>query len=380
MCTIISCKIFNSQVATILLLWECIVFQQREDWRELEIDVMANLVTLPEEASDLLEPVEHKIGFIRLPHKELYPFFKSDIHEQSQEDKENDPSTEVEYISPFLIKAHLQDANILGDPVSYLKSLSMGIVNIEYRHVSTETTTEINLGLRTIAGTLFSQISVDYVPAVRLLFWPHQAAAWRNRQRLWPPQDIVQSIVNKGCQLVPRSSPGGNVYTEWRLSFSGAEALLAQLRSKKQQLDYYFFKILFYQYLKSVESSEPAGKSLFSYVMKTIMLWACEELSPEDPIWESLESSVQMLLFKLLGSLEAEFLAHYFIPEINLLERVGEDVKIKCIAIINTLQKDILIAAPFDMPEKRKFANWIHDITICAKSFFVDQVENSQSD
>ena len=291
----------------ILLHWECIVFQQREDWREMEIDFMANLITLPAEASHLLEPVEHKLGFVRLPHKELYPFFKSDIHEQFHENKENAPFNELEYISPFLLKAEILDSNVLRDVASDFKSLCMGIINIEYSHVRTETTAEINFGFRTKGSTLFFQLSIDFVLAGRLLFWPHQAAAWRNRPRLWPPRDTLQSIVDKGCQLVPCSSPEDNVHNEWWLSFSGAEAILAQLRSKKQQLDYYFFKILFYQYLKSVESPEPEGKSLFSYVMKTITLWACKELSPEDPIWESLESSVQMLYSSSLVALRQGF-------------------------------------------------------------------------
>ena len=82
------------------------------------------------------------------------------------------------------------------------------------------------------------------------------------------------------------------------------------------------------------------------------MLSAQAELPPEDPIWASLETSVQMLLFKLLGSLETGFLPHYFIPEINLLERVGEDVRIKCAAIISRWQSNILMTAPLDIPEK----------------------------
>ena len=189
---------------------------------------------------------------------------------------------------------------------------------------NTETTLEIKTDIITEDGTFF-QLSVDVVPAVRLLFWPHQSAEWITRRRRWWPQQD-QSIVDKGCHVVPRFSPGGDVHSEWRLSFSGPEAILAQLRSKNQQQAYYFFKMFFYRYLKCMESSEPEGKSLYSYVIKTTMLWAYEELPPEDPIWVNLENSIQMLLFKLLGSLKKGFLSHYFIPEINLLERVGQDV------------------------------------------------------
>ena len=215
--------------------------------------------------------------------------------------------------------------------------------------VQTETTVEIS---HRDDRPRSIDVSMDLVFAVCLCFWPHDAAAWSNRPRLWPPQDTVQSIITTGCHLVPRSSPGGDVHSEWRLSFSIPEATLAQLRSKGQQEAYFFFKMLFYRYLKCVESSEPDGKSLYSYTVKTIMLWACEDLSPDDPIWASLENSVQRLLSMLLSSLEAGVVSHYFIPEINLLERVGEDVRSKCIRIITTLQKDIVLAAPFDMPEK----------------------------
>ena len=113
--------------------------------------------------------------------------------------------------------------------------------------------------------------------------------------------------------------------------------------------------MFFYRYLKCVESSEPEGKQLYSYTIKTTMLWAYEELPPEDPICVSLENSVQFLLFKLLTSLEVGFLPHYFIPEINLLERVGQDVRIKCAAIISRWQNNILMAAPFNMQEKREY-------------------------
>ena len=87
------------------------------------------------------------------------------------------------------------------------------------------------------------------------------------------------------------------------------------------------------------------------------MMWACENFPPEDPIWANLADSVQMLLRNLSGSLEAGYLPHYFIPEINLLERVGEDVRRQCIKIISSILNNVLMAAPFDMPEIRNIIN-----------------------
>ena len=49
-------------------------FQRKKDWREVEIDIMYNLFTIPQDVSHLLEPVEDGLGFVRLPFsKELCP-------------------------------------------------------------------------------------------------------------------------------------------------------------------------------------------------------------------------------------------------------------------------------------------------------------------
>ena len=235
------------------------------------------------------------------------------------------------------------------------------VLNPTFSESKTETTRELVVD---VIG-LF-HMSIDIVPAVHLHFWPHQAATWISRCRLWPPQDTIQRIVDKGCHVVPRSSPSGDVHSEWRLSFSLPEVILAQLRTEEQKRAYYFFKIFFYQHLKCVESFNPEAKPLYSYIVKTTMLWASEELPPEDPIWASLETSAQMLLFKLLGSLQTGFLSHYFIPEINLLERVSEDVRDQCAAVISRWQSNILMTAPFDMPEKRDFIHYLRTVWSCA--------------
>ena len=328
------------------------IFQNKEDWKEVEMDLMFNKFTIPQEASGLLEAVENKPGFVRIPFsKEVCCDYYTVYAEEYLEEENMLDSLEQKprYISPQLIKEGAKAA-AEDNPSSFL-------TNNPYYNSSaskTETTMELNFHLSSL------RVSIDIVPAVNLDFWPHQAAPWITRCRRWPPQDIIKSIVEKGCQVVPRSSPGGDESTEWRLSFSRPEARLAQLRTEKQKQVYYFFKLVFYQYLKGVESSDPKGKPLYSYIIKTTMLWASEELPPEDPIWASLEKSAKMLLSKLLGSLQKRFLAHYFIPEINLLERVGEDVRNQCMVFISRWQSNILMTAPFDLPEKREFIHFVH--------------------
>ena len=311
-------------------------FKNDEGWHEIEVDCMFNFMTIPHEVSHLVEPVEDKPGFVRLPYSIFYP---------------TSSFLQFQYIDPLWIKDIVKEncERQFIHEISFLKRYWLKCVNVNFVNSKTETTVE----LKWEGGS--GEVSEDVVPAGHLLFWPQQATTWITRQRLWPPQDIIQSIIDKGCQVVARSSPGGDIHSEWRFSFSGPEAILAQLRSKNQQQAYYFIKVFFYRYLKCVKSSEPEGKSLYSYIIKTTMLWGQEELPPEDSIWASLENSVQMLLFKLLGHLETGFLPHYFILEINLLERVGGDVRIKCAAIINRWISSILMTAPFNMLEMREY-------------------------
>ena len=92
------------------------------------------------------------------------------------------------------------------------------------------------------------------------------------------------------------------------------------------------------------------------------MLWACEQYAPNDPVWQDFEQSVLMLLSKLVDALQNGYLPHYFIPQINLLAQTGKDVKQKCISIIEKIEKNIFMAAPFDVDEKLEFVRLVHAI------------------
>ena len=115
----------------------------------------------------------------------------------------------------------------------------------------------------------------------------------------------------------------------------------------------------FCRYLKCVEPADADHKGLYSYVIKTTMLWICEQTTPDDPVWSDLERSVKMLLLKLMEALQNDTLHHYFIPNINLLVQTGKDVKRKCFKIIRNLNRNIFLAAPLDIDEKLEFVRWV---------------------
>ena len=119
-----------------------------------------------------------------------------------------------------------------------------------------------------------------------------------------------------GCHIVPKPYTGQerNDFLDWRWSFSRAEKILAKSRTKKMSLSYFLMKSIFYKYLKRIEHN---GHALTSYLIKTVMLWQCED---NDESWwckEKITSCVSTLLKRLKVSFFTKYLPHYFIRDIN---------------------------------------------------------------
>ena len=137
-------------------------------------------------------------------------------------------------------------------------------------------------------------ISVDHVAAVRCNFWPEDANDWVERDRKWPTKDVIECIQAKGCHLVPKNADLDDV-TQWRWSFSEAEAELAKAKNELQFKCYFLFKCLFYAHLKI----ERDGKVMSSYLVKTVMLWYCERHEEKDWTTDNTEAMLKELLQEL---------------------------------------------------------------------------------
>lgn len=269
-------------------------------------------------------------------------------------------------------------SKFINKAISLMYNVSPNEIDVSGREINTATTNEITI-IASVRGKTLCQCSIDHVPALRLEFWPSQAAAWITRARRWPQQTIVEQIVGRGCHLVPRSSEGGDAHSEWRYSFSKAEVIITKLRTAQQQLVYFLFKLYFYRYLKPLSPAEDDGKRLFSYLCKTTMLWQCERFPPEDDVWKTLCRGVDALLASLQRSLRRRRLWNYFLPEINLVENIDETLSDKAVEKITLIRRNLFAYAPYDVAEKRAFVeelqtkldvyrNTVYFITLMMKS------------
>ena len=166
---------------------------------------------------------------------------------------------------------------------------------------------------------------MDLVYFFRCLSWPPLAKPWIDRERRynWPSKEIIRKIVSMGCRVVQKAHEMTETKEiEYRFSFSMAESILFETLSKDQRKCFIAFKCLIKYGIHKVESNTlDAEKTVSSYCLKTIFLWACEEIPAE--VWHTTDGWARCLLSminQLYACLKSGKLPGYFIPQSNILE------------------------------------------------------------
>ena len=250
--------------------------------------------------------------------------------------------------------------DIIRKVTAFLFEASPEDITIDHSKQETATTTELVITIKK-DNKIVLRTSIDHVPCIKLNFWPSVGAEWKERERKWPNVEQVYTILEHGCHLVPKSSPGGDVDKEWRFSFSQSEILLAEMQSPSQRNCYALFKILFYKYLKPIIPQDPQGNGLFSYLCKTVMMWFCEDNPPSSEIWNDLPLCIDKLLEKFQHHLQQKHLKNYFIADINLMGELSDDVVERAVDIITNMRLHLLFYVPYDLPEILKHSQYLTD-------------------
>ena len=189
--------------------------------------------------------------------------------------------------------------------------------------------------------------SMDFVPCLKLMFWPSVASEWKTRDRAWPAQSVIDEIVSKGVHLVGKAFCHDDI--DWRLSFSVAEIDLATRWSPAQHFVYFIFKSLFYKFIKPLSSdtstadvspSKSSKTYLASYTAKTVMMWTSE--SVDQPWWteDNAAECLTVLLLALQSAFECRTLDHYFVSSVNLLEGLPDVLASRVIDTVNSILAD----------------------------------------
>ena len=191
---------------------------------------------------------------------------------------------------------------------------------------------------------IFSSPKIDIVFSLRHPRWPDVALEWihRSREHGWPSEDLVTEVVEAGCHLVEKPHPENLEVCkmQWRLSFSVAERILLNNASREQLYTYHVMRLIKNQIAKQFTDNK-CQTFLSTYHFKTLMLWAFEK----EPalFWnpENLETSINILLWRMIGWMEMKLCPSYFIRSNNLIDHVNDTNRE--VAIIENLRGSITV-------------------------------------
>ena len=173
------------------------------------------------------------------------------------------------------------------------------------------------------AGT--APLGCDRVFSIPCEGWPEPAQQWAARERYWPEKSVVEKVVSSGFHVVPKSSPQGNMETEWRLSFSDAELCLVYQYNPTQRRCFLAAKAILNEELKP-----KFEHGYCTYFVKTTMLWTCEHTPTE--LWQenNLTKCIALVLTNLANFYwdgNTSYLPHFFVPSFDLIGHFNDDLK-----------------------------------------------------
>ena len=183
----------------------------------------------------------------------------------------------------------------------------------------------MNTNNNVINGPCFSDLlgTIDLAFCLRYPKWPSVGRQWIDRPRLcgWPPESLINNIVQRGVLLVPIGSKSDSHKDnpfEWRISFSVPEKMLIYSWTHSQIICYALLKILLKEVIKK---NENVDKLFCSYFLKTVIFWLSEEL--EENVWtpNNLINCFMLCLKRLIYWITCRYLPNYFIPQHNMIDR-----------------------------------------------------------
>lgn len=207
---------------------------------------------------------------------------------------------------------------------------------------------------------------------------------WAARKRFqnWPPKCIIDAVTISNVYVVPVGEVGSETEDiEWRISFSEAEKILITNANSSQYKLYVLLKMITKEVIK------PVCPSVFSYMVKNVMLWTCERVPSIVFGPTQLIRLTMHALWFFRHSLQNNHLPNYILPERNLIAgRINGEEKVTLISLLSTLLEEnerIILRLPIlceylpvmrDMPHIcTLYGMWRHEVetlqTVCTMHF-----------
>lgn len=256
-----------------------------------------------------------------------------------------------------------------------LLDIAMNRIAIEDSNIVTKSTFEHTSNVY-IDGQLKAVIHVD-MSILLQLDWPcPYYETWLKRERLWPDLELLSEELKTSYVIAKTSKEEKNnkEATELQYSFTHLESKIMSLLSPNQRTVFYTTKIIFKQWIKPYSEAY-----LPSFLIKNIILWTCEQNPPHHPLWsfefeDNFLNTLRYMFVKLKKHIEDGFFAYYFIPQINLIEGLPEELSQEVIATLEDIILNIKNYLP-DEESRDRVENWMESMNFTmyrAMEFYKD--------
>ncbi|CAF1127596.1 unnamed protein product [Didymodactylos carnosus] len=239
----------------------------------------------------------------------------------------------IETIVPLMRQAAppiLKDRDYYKDCYSFM-SPAFGYRLPRFHREKAEIILEFYFKYKKYAEKLFSTklksvplTNMDWVPALKLKFWPNDMHWFLNRLKQNRPliyeeiKPLHMHLISKWSQKTPTEFEN----LEFRYSFSLIENKLAELRTPLEQILNRVARGIFYRYLHKSAFASGEEEYLTSYFVKTTVLWMCE-IYNFDSIHSATTTYVHQtdqIVAERIGKRWITYCAHYFIEHLNVLD------------------------------------------------------------
>jgi Mab-21 protein len=169
-------------------------------------------------------------------------------------------------------------------------------------NLSFQTTMRDFLRTQTNSRNNYFNTPLDLVEPIYCPYWPDEASEWltRSRKHNWPSKETVTSIKKIGCTFVWVNNNDSKKMTVdssaelFRISFSVAEVILLRSWTRSQIYVYHLLRLIKQDIVNKLGCNDFNKKAaLCTYYLKTLMLWACEEM-PFEMCWPG-DGNITML-------------------------------------------------------------------------------------
>ena len=181
-------------------------------------------------------------------------------------------------------------------------------------------------------------ISRNILVALQLPSWPEASLKWksRNRRSNWPYSTLIEDVSEQPCLLVPEHHPQSiSRHLEWQYSFILPEQRLFEHLNPIQKQCMVLFRIL-----RDQNMSFPS--ILTDYHLKTVFMWVCEKIPPEEWTYQNMGTYFIHLIDFLMECVIYQNLPHYFMPEWNLLEGLSDIFQEHLLKILGEIRSNPL--------------------------------------